>query len=207
MNKIYKAPEHARREKKGVEYPSKNSKLRMDKEMIGLYQTIDSLLSHFPKKVIQFIGSRKGEGTSTIIREFARVSATKFNKLVLIVDADGRKSNQHLFPNIKPEHRPACLLVSTKQISDNQRFDTLWEKLRQRFDFILVDSPPATSTPDGLSISPKVDGVVLVLEAEKTRWPVAESVKAKIVQNGGRILGIVFNKRHYYIPEFIYKKL
>lgn len=207
MSKIYKASEQARREKKVLKYPSMNSKLRMDEEMIGLYQTIDSLLSHYPKKVIQFIGSREGEGTSTIIREFARVSATKFNKLVLIVDADRRKPSQHLFPNIKPEHRPACLLVSTKQISDTQRFGTLWEKLRQRFDFILVDSPPATSTPDGLSFSPKVDGVVLVLEAEKTRWPVAESVKAKIVQNGGRILGIVFNKRRYYIPEFIYKKL
>jgi len=217
MSKIYEVREHAQRKKKGLEkasavplpkkYPSNNSKLGMEEEMISLYQTIDSMLSHFPKKVIQFIGSREGEGTSTIIHEFARVSATKFNKLVLIVDADRRKPNQHLFHNIKPEHRPACLLVSTKEISDTQRFGTLWEKFRQRFDFILVDSPPATSTSDGLSISPKVDGVVLVLEADKTRWPVAESVKAKIIQNGGRILGIVFNKRRYYIPEFIYKKL
>jgi protein-tyrosine kinase len=206
MNKIYEAREHARREKKGLEHPSKNSKLRMEEEMIGLYQTINSLLSHFPKKVIQFIGSREGEGTSTIIHEFARVLA-KFNKLVLIVDADGRKLNQHLFPGIKSKYRPACLLVSNKQISDTQKFATIWEKLKQQFDFILVDSPPATSTHDGLSISPKVDGIVLVLEADKTRWPVAESVKVKIEQNGGRILGIVFNKRRYYIPEFIYKKL
>jgi protein-tyrosine kinase len=206
MNKIYKAQEHPRREKKGLEHPSKNSKLRMEEEMIGLYQNINSLLSHFPKKVIQFIGSHEGEGTSTIIHEFARVLA-KFNKLVLIVDADGRKPYQHLFPNIKSKYRPACLLVSNGQISDNQRFGNIWEKLRQQFDFILVDSPPATSTTDGLSISPKVDGVVLVLEADKTRWQVAESVKAKIVKNGGRILGIVFNKRRYYIPEFIYKKL
>jgi protein-tyrosine kinase len=206
MDKIYKAREHTQREKKGLEHPSKNSKLRMEEEMIGLYQTINSLLSHFPKKVIQFIGSRKGEGTSTIIHEFARVLA-KFNKLVLIVDADGRKLNQHLFPGIKSKYRPACLLVSNKQISDTQKFSTIWEKLRQQFDFILVDSPPATSSHNGLSISPKVDGVVLVFEADKTRWPVAESVKVKIVQNGGRILGIVFNKRRYYIPEFIYKKL
>lgn len=206
MNKIYEARGHAQRGKKGLEHPSKNSKLRMEDEMIGLYQTINSLLSHFPKKVIQFIGSHEGEGTSTIIHEFARVLA-KFNKLVLIVDADGREPNQHLFPNIKPKYRPACLLVPNKQISDTQKFGAIWEKLRQQFDFILVDSPPATSTHDGLSISPKVDGIVLVLEADKTRWPVAESVKMKIIKNGGRILGIVFNKRRYYIPDFIYKKL
>ena len=205
MNKIYKAQEQSRREKKRLGPSSKNSKLRMEDEMIGLYQNINSLLSHFPKKVIQFIGSREGEGTSTIIHEFARVLA-KFNKLVLIVDADSRTLNQHLFPNIKSKYRPACLLVSNGQFSDTQKFGTIWKKLRQQFDFILVDSPPATSTPEGLSISSKVDGVVLVLEADKTRWPVAESVKAKIIQNGGRILGIVFNKRRYYIPEFIYKK-
>jgi Mrp family chromosome partitioning ATPase len=52
-----------------------------------------------------------------------------------------------------------------------------------------------------------VDGVVLVVEAEKTRWPVAENVRDKIKGSGGNILGIVLNKRRYYIPEWVYKKL
>src|SRR3972149_7979332 len=104
MSKIYEVREHAQRKKKGLKYPSNNSKLGMEEEMITPYQPIDSMLSHFPKKVIQFIGSREGEGTSTIIHEFARVSATKFNKLVLIVDADTMKLELYLFPNIKPEH-------------------------------------------------------------------------------------------------------
>jgi len=82
-----------------------------------------------------------------------------------------------------------------------------FEKLRQRFDLILIDSPPATTSPDGLDISPKVDGIVLVVEADKTRWPVAESVKERIKRSGGKILGIVLNKRRYYIPNFIYKRL
>ena len=72
---------------------------------------------------------------------------------------------------------------------------------------ILVDSPPATTSTDGLAISSKVDGVVLVVEAEKTRWPVAETVRDRIKSSGGNILGIVLNKRRYYIPEWIYKKL
>jgi Mrp family chromosome partitioning ATPase len=52
-----------------------------------------------------------------------------------------------------------------------------------------------------------VDGVVLVVEAEKTRWPVAETVRDKIKNSGGNILGIVLNKRRYYIPDWIYNKL
>jgi Mrp family chromosome partitioning ATPase len=52
-----------------------------------------------------------------------------------------------------------------------------------------------------------VDGVVLVLEAEKTRKPVAENLKNRILQNGGNILGMVFNNRRYHIPESVYKRL
>ena len=53
----------------------------------------------------------------------------------------------------------------------------------------------------------QVDGVILVVEAEKTRWQVALNVKEKILQHGGNLLGVVFNKRQFYIPNFIYKYL
>jgi Mrp family chromosome partitioning ATPase len=52
-----------------------------------------------------------------------------------------------------------------------------------------------------------VDGVIFVVEAEKTRWPVALAAKEKIVSHGGNILGMVFNKRRFYIPEFVYRKI
>jgi len=52
-----------------------------------------------------------------------------------------------------------------------------------------------------------VDGVVLVVEAEKTRWQVVESLKEKIENSGGNILGMVFNKRRFYIPENIYRRM
>ena len=42
--------------------------------MLHLYHTIESLLPDRKKRVIQFIGSAEGEGTSTIAREFARVA-------------------------------------------------------------------------------------------------------------------------------------
>jgi Mrp family chromosome partitioning ATPase len=82
-----------------------------------------------------------------------------------------------------------------------------WEALRDRFDMIILDTPPATIYPDGLAMVRQVDGVILVVEAEKTRWPVALRVKEKITKNGGNLLGIVFNKRRFYIPEWLYKRL
>lgn len=244
MTKIYEALNYARKEREGVEklyvvpQPGGNSlitsDLEMEEEMVGLYQTIDSLLPDSQKKIIQFMGSIEGEGASTIIREFAKVAAVKFRRSVLLLDADVHKPTQHLFFKTKSKDswadvikhgkpfdkvffqvEKSRLFVSTIsepsssaiKVFDFLRNTQIWEKLRQRFDLILVDSPPGANSSDGPAISCKMDGVVLVLEAEKTRWPVAESVKDKIMKNGGKILGIVFNKQKYHIPEFIYKRL
>ena len=98
-------------------------------------------------------------------------------------------------------------VVVTPRTLEFARGSRFWEPLRERFDLIIVDSPPATLFPDGLGMVSKVDGVVLVVEAEKTRWPAALSVKERIKQSGGKVLGIAFNKRQYYIPGWLYRRI
>lgn len=215
------------------EFTSKNSNLGMDYEIISLYRSINSLLPDVHKKVIQFIGSRENEGTSTIVREFAMTAVAKFSKSVLLFDADIQKPSHHRFFDIMPDYRCDDVMKGGKpidhaiyQVGNSHLFvgsisqhpsftpqvfdflisDNYLRKMSQ-FDLILVDSPPATVSSDGLAISRMADGVVLIVEAEKTRWPIVESIKDKITKNGGNILGIVFNKRRHYIPEFIYKRL
>jgi len=95
----------------------------------------------------------------------------------------------------------------TPRTLDSAKGQGFWEPLKERFDLIIVDSPPTMMFPDGPAVASQVDGVILVVEAEKTRWQVALSVKEKIEKSGGVVLGIVFNKRKYYIPQFIYKHL
>lgn len=254
MSKIYEALEQAQKERKGVEpltvaeipVPEAEStydqesevysfELEMEEEMLHLYHTIESLLPDQRKKVIQFIGSGEGEGTSTIAREFARVTIMRLGQSVLLLDADRHNPTQHFFCNVSPEY---CLddivqagsedpdkalyqvgtsslfvsLISRNSNSGSNIFDSagverIWEALKARFDLILIDSPPATMSPDGFGIFKKADGVVIVVEADRTRWPVVESVKEKILQHGGNILGVVLNKRRYHIPDFLYRRL
>jgi len=245
MTKIYEALENAKIEvfnggpkilppRPGVSSSSSRFSEMVVKKEIRVYQNLAAVISDSTQKVVQFIGSREGEGTSTVIREFARVLASKFGKLVLLLDADQYHPTQHLFFNVYPgcgwqevlqDNGPiekalyqigeSRLFISPSSqkfpsnpsIFNSLLIDVFWEKLKQRFDLILVDSPPATVSTDGLAMSSKVDGIVLVVEAEKTRWPVAENVRDRIRRSGGNILGIIFNKRRYYIPDFIYKRL
>jgi protein-tyrosine kinase len=245
VTKIYEALQHAKvevlvgppersRSRSGADLPSSNTHEPVLENEIRVYQNLAAVVSESPKKIIQFIGSREGEGTSTVAREFARATASKFGKLVLLLDADRYHPTQDRFFNIQPEcgwqevvrdNGPldkvlfqvgeTGLFISPSsrngppdgQIFNSLLLDAFFKKLKQRFDLILVDSPPAITSTDGLAISSRVDGIVLVVEAERTRWPVAETVRDRIKRNGGNILGIVLNKRRYYIPGWIYKKL
>ncbi len=201
----------------------------MKEEIMSLYRSVHSLLPDSQRKVIQFVGSREGEGTSTIVREFAMVSASTFGHSVLLLDADVQRPSQHPFFKISPLYTCEDVIKNGESIDNafyqvgNSRlfvsiiskhtssliriFDDNFCETLQQFDLILVDSPPATASSDGLAICRVADGIVLILEAEKTRWPIAESIKNRIIKNGGNILGIAFNKRRHHIPGFIYKRL
>jgi hypothetical protein len=46
-----------------------------------------------------------------------------------------------------------------------------------------------------------------VVEAERTRAPIVEQARRAVEANGGRLLGVVMNKRRYHIPRAIYRRL
>ncbi len=246
MSKIYEALERAQKELKGLdetpvtsvvkesaEVPDIVERLEMEREMIGLYQTIESLLHSSKKKVIQFIGTRDGEGTSTLVREFARTTVVRLDISTLLLDA-GSPTGQSSFFGIKPESGWEDAILENKpykdviyQIGDTRLFIShvsvkvdaitsviespkvigFFEQMKKDFDLIVIDSPSAASSTNGLSLSNKVDGTVLVVEAENTRWQAVNAMKEDIVKRGGKVLGVVLNKRKFYIPKFIYKRL
>jgi protein-tyrosine kinase len=215
-------------------YPVQNVGTKVEPEMIALDQNIDFVLQDAPQRAIQFISAHEGEGVSTVVREFARHAAVIMGKSVLIVDAAHRNPCQHIFFNIPPDYgwRDAMkngepvenavfkagntnLYLSplvphttlAPYVYDFPATSKLLADFKKKFDLILIDSSSATTSPDSIALSRSADGVVLVIEAEKTRWQVAEAVKDKILKNGGNILGIVLNKRRFYIPDSVYKWL
>ncbi|MCP5005447.1 MAG: CpsD/CapB family tyrosine-protein kinase [Planctomycetes bacterium] len=245
MSKIYNALELARQELQEVKgiplahdigdlSQSKGHNLiDMEDEMIHLYQNITSLLPELPKKIIQFIGSSSGEGTSTVIRQFASVTASILGKPVLLLDSKTQSCHSSFF-GITPKSGVADVMRNGKPINSvlhqvgnsklfmgqfslngdyvtsifgSPKLENTFKELMQTFEFILIDSPAADTSSDVLAISRMVHGVVLVVEAEHTKWQKIKAVKEKITKNGGNILGVILNKRKHYIPEFIYKRL
>jgi capsular exopolysaccharide synthesis family protein len=89
------------------------------------------------------------------------------------------------------------------QMIDLDVVDTLLARLRPQFDFIVVDGPPVNIYADSSMLATKVDGVILVVEADQTPVVEAEAANRQLTKVGARILGVVLNRRRSYIPAFL----
>jgi len=55
-----------------------------------------------------------------------------------------------------------------------------------------------------VSLASQVDGVLLVVACERTKWQVLETAQQRLVGSGGKVLGVILNRRKHYIPRFLY---
>ncbi len=205
-----------------------------ESELRALAQTIATLLPNPDQRVIQFIGSRAGEGTSTLIREFALTTALHSRKPVLLIEADSNQPSQaqafaieakppldyvlkegRLLDGAITQIEQSNLFLASlssnffRSLTDRSFFHStdMWKAARNQFSLILIDSSPVNASTDGLAICEFVNGVILVIAAEKTRSAVAQNVKREILRREGNLLGIVFTKRKFHIPKSIHKHL
>jgi Mrp family chromosome partitioning ATPase len=81
------------------------------------------------------------------------------------------------------------------------------DALRVSFDNILIDCGPLHESADAAVLASSVDGVVIVVEAGRSRRELIVNAQRTIEQTGGKFLGFVLNKRRYPIPEWLYKRL
>jgi capsular exopolysaccharide synthesis family protein len=85
----------------------------------------------------------------------------------------------------------------------------LLSRLRQDFDYVLVDSPPLLSVTDSRILSTLTDATVLVVRAHSTPFTGVRRAKALLYGSGARILGIALNdvdfrKESYGSGEYRY---
>jgi len=76
--------------------------------------------------------------------------------------------------------------------------------LREEFDYTIIDCPSLRESGDLLSIAPFVDGIILVVEANRTRRDQPRQAEQRISAAGGTFLGYILNKRVYEVPRWIY---
>lgn len=83
----------------------------------------------------------------------------------------------------------------------------LFDALKKRYRFVIW-SGWTVHEGAGLSVLAELfDGVILMIEGESTRRETALAFVNSLRETGVNIIGALFNKRKYYIPEWLYKRL
>lgn len=74
-----------------------------------------------------------------------------------------------------------------------QKMQRIIESLSEESAMVLFDSPPVSLVADAAMLASRVDGVVLVVSAGKTKREIAARAKAVLEKVNARMLGVVLN--------------
>lgn len=69
-----------------------------------------------------------------------------------------------------------------------------WMALRRSADWAVVDAPALSRSAAGLTFAPQMDGVVLVVEADRTSAGQVEDLRAAVESTGAAVIGVVMNR-------------
>lgn len=99
-----------------------------------------------------------------------------------------------------------------QEMLSGEKFHTLIQELKKRFEFIIIDCPPVLAVADAIPISNLADGTVFVVSARDTNKQDVKLAITQMQRNGAHILGTVLTKveqdrrAYYYYYDDAYKE-
>jgi len=196
------------------------------KVLINLdYANIDKKI-----KVIEFTSTLASEGKSTFISNLSYLMGQK-NKKVILLDLDLRKPKGHRIFNSANKDGltdylsgkiPFETLVKHSDqlgidyivagekttaivnVLEAQKLHDLIQKLREVYDYILLDAPPVIAVSDALYIAKLADGVIFVVAQNVAKKTLVKEAIQTLKHNNVHIIGTVLTQVSLKSGEFGY---
>lgn len=79
----------------------------------------------------------------------------------------------------------------------------MMEKLRSRFDYVLIDAPAIGAYSEVALLAAQTDGVILVAQQNETKCARVEEARTTLESAQAKIMGVVLNRRRDSLPQAI----
>ncbi len=181
-------------------------------------------------KVILVTSTSPNEGKSTVAQYIAQ-SISQTGKKVLALDTDLINPSLHVRFGIANQRGLSNLIVgdadftvstelkdypnlsvitsgpippNSSELLGSSRMKHVMDRLREEYDVIVVDSPPILPVTDAIVVSSLVDGVILVVQAGRSRSGDVRHAQEVLEAAHANVLGVVLNRVHRHTPDYGY---
>ena len=173
-----------------------------------------------PRRVVLVTSTGPEEGKSTLVANLG-ASIAQSGRRTLVIDTDLRRPSLHrtlrvprtpglanvlagdmtLENAIRETETPGLdvLVCGTvpanpSELIESARLGAMIQSLRECYDYVILDSPPAGALVDASLLSAHADGVVFVVEPRRYDLRVLKRSLAQLDRAGARLYGVVLNK-------------
>jgi len=185
------------------------------------------------QRIIQVTSPEPGDGKSTLTANLA-IAMAQSGKNVLLIDSDLRRPTLHTLFGMRRDigvtevlSGELDLLTAVQQtvveglsvltcgslpqnpaeMLASRGYSTMLQNAEQKFDIVLVDTPPLLAVSDPSIVAPNTDGLVLVLRMGKNKRNSAKRATELIDTNNIRVIGVVCNATTADEEGYSYKEI
>lgn len=176
-------------------------------------------LSTVEKKIFAVSSANPGEGKSTTSANIA-IAMSQGGYHVLLIDADMRKSVQHKIFELKNKKGLSTAISGMQTVDDciqrnvmenldvmtggpvppnpsellaSDSMTRMLEGLREKYDYIIIDTPPVNVVTDAMELSKNISGIIVVLRYARTTDEDADNVLKRVNLANMNLLGFILN--------------
>lgn len=95
-------------------------------------------------------------------------------------------------------------IANPNEFLSSSTFKKFIEKLRDSYDYIIIDCPPVLSVSDAIPVGNVVDGTLFIYSCADTKKQDAQSAINLLKQNNVYILGTILTKANIYSGKYSY---
>ena len=196
----------------------------------GVRTNIQFSSAHEGSRSLVVASTCPGEGKTLVSTNLA-IALAQMGQRVILIDADMRRPSVHELLGerqepglshvlvgdaeasqaVKPTAVPGLWVLPAGRIPPNPaellgspRFKVFLNTLTERFDWVILDSPPVMAVTDASVLAHLANGVIFVVGSEMVHRGVARAAIAQLLAANGKIVGVVLNRvnldrdRYYY---------